>query len=97
MFPKWEQIVRLIGRDKLQQIGGEVDRWLRGWCAEVVHAHWRRPEDVTGQFPNVRVRPEGDFLFPIGATGYSVRLQIAFPQGIALILDMKTNDFRDGR
>ena len=85
--------MRLIGRDKLAQIGGEVDRWLRNWCAEVVRAHWRRPEDVTSQFPNASVRPEGDFFFPVGASGYSVQLQIAFPQGVALILDMKKNVF----
>lgn len=89
--------MRLIGRDKLIQIGGEVDRWLRSWCAEVVHAHWLHPEDVTGQFPNASVRPEGDFLFPVGASGYSVRLQIAFVQGVALILDMKKNELPYGR
>ena len=80
--------MRLIGRDKLKRIGGDVDRWLRGWCTEVSHAHWRRTEDLTEQFPNVQVRPQGDFLFPIGTSGYAVVLQIAFAQGIALILEM---------
>jgi mRNA-degrading endonuclease HigB of HigAB toxin-antitoxin module len=89
--------VKLIGRDKLKRIGGEADRWLRSWCAEVVHAHWRRPEDVINQFPNACARPEGDFFFPVGASGYSVRLKIAFLQGVALILDMNKNDLPYGR
>lgn len=89
--------MRLIGRDKLRQIGGDVDRWVRSWCCEVVHAHWRRPEDVIEQFPNACARPEGDFIFPIGASDYSVRLQVAFPQGVALILEMNKIDFSYGR
>lgn len=89
--------MRLIGRDKLKQIGGEVDRWLRSWCAEVVHAQWRHPEDVTRQFPNVGIRAEGDFLFPVGTSGYFVLLQIAFPQSVALVVDMKKDDFSNGR
>lgn len=84
--------MRLIGRDKLKRMGGDVDRWLRSWCSEVVHAHWRRPEDITEQYPNAQVRAEGDILFPIGASGYSVRLQVAFAQGVALILEMNKID-----
>lgn len=89
--------MRLIGRDKLKVISGEVDRWLRSWCIEVVNAHWRSSNDVVNQFPNAHVRPEGDFLFPIGDSGYSVQLQIAFAQGVALILNMQQNDFPYGR
>lgn len=69
-----------------------MDRWLRSWCFEVAHAHWHRPEDITNQFPNARVYLRGDFLFPIGASGYFVRLQVAFSQNIALILEMNKID-----
>ena len=89
--------MRLIGRDKLKRIGGDVDRWLRSWCSEVAHAHWRRAQDVTDQFPNARARSGSDFLFPIGNSGYSVRLQVAFAQGIALILEMNEIDTPYGR
>lgn len=85
--------MRLVGRDKLKWIGGEVDRWLKSWCAEVLYANWHRPQDVTEQFPNASVRPGGHYIFPIGASGYSVLLQISFPQRVALILDMNTSDF----
>lgn len=84
--------MRLIGRDKLKRASADVDRWLRNWCAEVVHAYWRRPEDISDQFPNACVRPDGDCLFPVGASGYAVRVQIAFPQNVALILEMNKTD-----
>jgi hypothetical protein len=89
--------MRLIGRDKLKRIGGDIDCWLRSWCSEVAHAHWHCPEDIINQFPNARVRPEGDFLFPVGASGYFVRLQVAFPQNIALILEMNKINTLYGR
>jgi len=89
--------MKLIGRDKLKRGTEDVDRWLRGWCSEVAHAHWRRPEDVTDQFPNARTRPGGDFLFPIGTSGYWLRLQVAFAQGVALILEMNNIDNSYGR
>jgi len=78
----------LIGRNKLERIGGDVDRWVCNWCSEVVHAHWHCPEDITDQFPNAHIHSEGNVLFPVGMSGYSIRLQVAFPQNIALILDM---------
>jgi mRNA-degrading endonuclease HigB of HigAB toxin-antitoxin module len=84
--------MRLIGRDKLKRTGAEVDRWLRSWCAEVAHAHWRSPEDITDQFPNAWIRSDGDFIFPVNASGYSVRLQVAFQHSIALILEMNRID-----
>lgn len=89
--------MKLIGRDKLKGASGEVDRWLRSWCVEVAHAHWRRPEDLAEQFPNVQTRPEGDFLFPIGTSGYWVQLQVAFAQGVALILEMNKIETPYGR
>ncbi|MBC9116298.1 hypothetical protein NIPOLPBK_02767 [Stenotrophomonas maltophilia] len=89
--------MKLIGRDKLKRETEYVDRWLRGWCTEVAHAHWRRPEDVTEQFPSALPRPSGDFVFPIGTSGHWVRLQIAFVQGVALILEMNNIDIPHGR
>lgn len=89
--------MKLIGRDKLKHVGGEVDRWLRSWCAEVTQAHWRRPEDITDQFPNAQTRPGDDFSFPIGTSGYWVRLQVAFAQGVALILEMNKFNTPYGR
>lgn len=89
--------MRLIGRDKLGRVSGDVDRWLRIWCAEVAHAHWRRPQDLTDQFPNVEAHPGGDFLFPIGASGYWVRIQVAFAQGVAVILEINKIDANYGR
>lgn len=89
--------MKLIGRDKLKRGTEDVDRWLCGWCSEVAYAHWRRPEDVTEQFPNALRRPCGDFIFPIGTSGYWLRLQVAFAQGVALILEMNDIDNHYGR
>lgn len=87
----------LIGRDKLKRVSEDVDRWLRSWCTEVAHAHWHRSEDLTDQFPNAHTSLEGDFVFPIGTSGYWVRLQVAFAQGVALILEMNKIDTLYGR
>jgi len=84
--------MKLIGRDKLKRGIEDVDRWLRGWCSEVATAHWRRPEDVTKQFPNARSRPGGNFFFPIETSGYWLQLQVAFAQGVVLILEMNNID-----
>lgn len=89
--------MKLIGRDKLKRGTEDVDRWLRSWCSEVAQAQWRRPEDVTEQFPKVQTRAGGDFLFPIGTSGYWLRLQVAFAQGVALILEMNNIENPYGR
>ena len=84
--------MKLIGRDKLKRVSAEVDRWVCSWCAEVVHAHWHHPQDLTDQFPNAQPHAGGGFIFPIGTSGYWVRLQVAFVQGVALILEMNKID-----
>ncbi len=91
--------MRLIGREKLLRLrdkGAEAERWVRSWVAEVAEAHWRKPDDVTSQFPNARQRSEGYFVFPVGQCGVAILLHIAFPQGIALISDLDSNDVTYG-
>lgn len=97
LFPNRELDMKLIGRDKLKRGVGDVDRWLRSWCSEVADAHWRFSEDVINQFPNARAQPDGDFVFPIGTSGYWLRLRIAFAHGVALILEMNNIDTAHGR
>ena len=89
--------MKLIGRDKLKRGTEDADHWVRIWCSEVAHAHWKQPEDVTEQFPNAHTGPGGDFLFPIGTSGYWLRLQVAFAQGVALIIEMNNIDIPYGR
>lgn len=90
--------MRLIGREKLSRLrgkGAEVETWVRSWVAEVTDAHWRKPDDVTRQFPNARHHGKGCFWFPIGSCQLAIQLQIAFAQDVALISDL-TNEVTYG-
>lgn len=83
--------MRLVGREKLQSImcSNELARvWLCAWVAEFADASWRQPADVLQQFPNVRESGSGQFYFPIANCNQEVCIQIAFPQGIAVIVGL---------
>lgn len=83
--------MRLIGREKLNRLRGKgAEVWARAWVAEVAEAHWRKPDDVTEQFPNAHHQGHDCFLFPIGHCQLAIQLRIAFAQGIALISDLNT-------
>ncbi|KNH30319.1 hypothetical protein ACS77_00440 [Pseudomonas syringae] len=87
--------MRLIGREKLTPLQGKGDRaekWLRGWVAEIISAHWKQPADVNEQFPNSSLKGDGVFHFPVESCGVAIQLMIAFPQGVALITDLISED-----
>ncbi|BAN51104.1 type II toxin-antitoxin system HigB family toxin [Metapseudomonas resinovorans] len=87
--------MRLIGREKLASlkgIGNEIEKWVLSWIAEVTNAHWKHPADVRNQFPNAKEKGNGSFLFPVGNCDVAIQLLIAFPQGIALITDLKASE-----
>lgn len=91
--------MKLLGRDKLSRLrgrGDEIEKWVRGWAAEVIAAHWKHPADIRDQFPNARHHGNGVFAFPIGQSPWTVFLQIAFTHGVALITELKANDEAHG-
>jgi mRNA-degrading endonuclease HigB of HigAB toxin-antitoxin module len=80
--------MHLLGRDTLnvlQKRNEMLDKWLAAWVCEFVHARWWCSADVLSQFPKVQERSDGLFLFQTEPKGYCIEVQIAFPQGIALI------------
>jgi len=80
--------MRLLGRDTLnglQKRNEMLDKWLAAWVYEFVHARWWCSADVLSQFPKVQEHRDGLFLFQTEPKGYCIEVQIAFPQGIALI------------
>ena len=80
--------MRLLGRDTLnglQKRNEMLDKWITAWVCEFIHAHWWCPADVHDQFPKVQELDDGLFLFQTEPKGYCIEVQIAFPQGIALI------------
>jgi mRNA-degrading endonuclease HigB of HigAB toxin-antitoxin module len=80
--------MRLLGRDTLrglQKRNELLDKWLASWLCEIVHARWWSPVDVINQFPKVQENDNGLFLFQTEPKGFCIEVQIAFPQGIALI------------
>lgn len=82
--------MRLIGKERLIRLCGRgegIEKWIREWISEVLAAHWKHPIDVKDQFPNALQTGEDHFTFPIANCNCAVCLQIAFPQGIALITD----------
>jgi mRNA-degrading endonuclease HigB of HigAB toxin-antitoxin module len=87
-------MVHLIGRHKLTPLkndGPVVRKWLANWVAEVTDAHWKRPSDVTSQFPTARLYQDGSFLFPITNHEAGIRLLISYSQNVALITALQTS------
>ena len=87
--------MRLIGRTKLGRLRGrgeQTQKWLLSWAGEVMNAHWRTPADVSTQFPNALHRGSGHFEFPVSTCSWRIHLLIAFPQGVALITDLKAEN-----
>ena len=84
--------MRLIGREKLMTLG-EQDRdtakWVVSWIAELRDAHWKRPADVTGQFPRARQQDDGSFVFPVPRRQVGINVLMAFSRGLALVLAIK--------
>lgn len=91
--------MRLLGRERLccvKDNGRDAEKWLRSWTAEVMAAHWKHPVDVNHQFPNARHQGQGRFLFRVGSSKLTINLLIAFPQGVALITELKADDENHG-
>jgi mRNA interferase HigB len=91
--------MRLIGREKLASlkgIGSEIEKWVRTWASEVMNAHWKHPTEVSIQFPNAKNTGNGTFIFPACNGGLTIQLLIVFPQGVALITDLKVSEDTHG-
>lgn len=94
MLPYWEILVamRVLGKAKLYPIihtNDVVSVWVRAWIAELTFANWKQAADVIQQFPNVHMSANGLFNFPVGNTDQYISVQLAFPQGIAVITGIK--------
>ncbi len=95
MFPTWEFLMRLIGREKLCCLSNaeeQVQKWVQSWSAEVANANWKHPTELGAQFPNAKQTEDGRFLFPVYGCAQAISLMIAFPQGIALITALEETD-----
>jgi mRNA interferase HigB len=91
--------MRLLGRDRLTRLRGQgelVEKWIRSWVAEIMVAHWRSPLDVNNQFPSALHQGNGSFIFPVRDTGLTIGLLVVFPQGIALVTDLKIGNETHG-
>jgi len=91
--------MRLLGRKRLSHLqsrGNEVEKWVRSWATEILAANWKHPSDVRDQFPNARHNGNGHFVFPVVNCNYVICLFIAFPQGVALITELKLEDETHG-
>jgi mRNA-degrading endonuclease HigB of HigAB toxin-antitoxin module len=84
--------MRLIGRERLNCLKGQseaLDKWLVSWLSELAHAQWAQAGELLNQFPTARQLQQGLFAFRVGTGTYEIEVQIAFPQGIALITAFK--------
>lgn len=91
--------MKLLGRerlDRLRGLGGQVQKWVQSWATEVTAANWKHASEVEDQFPNARSSSQGVFVFPIAGCGWNVCLLVAFPQGVALITELKMEDETHG-
>lgn len=81
--------MRLIGRQRLVSLSRQdrdVAKWVANWIVELREAHWKRPADVTRQFPKVWEQDDGTFLFPVPQRQIGIHVLITFSQGVALIV-----------
>ena len=84
--------MRIIGKGKLQRLLISEEAacaWIRAWVAELANANWKRSEDVSNQFPNVRQLDTNHYVFAIENSTNEVYLKIAFQQGIAVITEIQ--------
>lgn len=89
----------LLGRERLEKLRGlgeQVQKWLLSWAAEITTANWKHAADVRDQFPNVQSSGQGSFVFPVADCGWKICLLIAYPQGVALITELKIEDEAHG-
>ena len=91
--------MKLLGRERLGDLRGlsdQVQKWLHSWANEIMAANWKHDLDVTEQFPNAWYSSQGVFVFPVAGCGWKICLLIAFPQGVALITELKIEDETNG-
>ena len=89
----------LLGRERLERLRGlgeQVQKWVLSWSAEITAANWKHAADVRDQFPNVQSVDPASFVFPIAGCGCKICLLIAYPQGVALITELKIEDEAHG-
>ncbi len=89
----------LLGRNRLEGLrglGDQVQKWVLSWAAEITAANWKHAADVKGQFPNVQSIDQGLFVFPVRDCDWKICLLIAYPQGVALITELKIDDETHG-
>lgn len=89
----------LVGRSKLCRLtrdGGQAERWVRSWVAELASAHWRHLSDIYAQFPSARQVADGCIAFPVSDSDAVIQVRVAFPQGVALITALIDGDDTHG-
>lgn len=87
--------MRLLGRERLDKLdvsNEQVKAWVRSWVAEIQAANWKHPADVQDQFPKAVHENPCDFVFSVGNCNWLVCVLFAFPQGVALITELKIRD-----
>lgn len=87
--------MKLLGRERLDTLRGlsdQVEKWVQSWANEVIAANWKHEAEVKDQFPNAQNSSPGVFVFPISGCAWQVCLLIAYPQGVALITELKIKD-----
>jgi mRNA-degrading endonuclease HigB of HigAB toxin-antitoxin module len=80
--------MRIVGLSRLEQFQGlaAFGEWLSSWLAELKHATWKHPGDVVAQFPSVQTIGSNRFVFQCAPINGVVEVQMAFAQGVVLIV-----------
>lgn len=85
--------MHLVGRHHVVQLS-EAEPYSRGWLrhfvAEVLHANWKRENDLRSDFPRCVRFEDGTFAFPIQDAGRLLHVAFSFRTATAIILGTKT-------
>lgn len=81
--------MHVLGKNNINKLQNR-DKWLLAWLNELAHAQWRNIADVLEQFPKAqRCNNNNSLLFHSDLETYSIEVHFAFPQSIALIINLK--------
>lgn len=83
--------MHLIGRNQAAKLS-DADPMLRGWIThfltEVMHANWKRENDVKNHFPRCVRLSDGTFAFPIPDAGELLYVAFSFRTATAVVLGL---------
>ena len=89
MLPYWEDMMRLIGRKKIFDLG--LNTLLNNWLAEIKDANWKAKNELILQYPRLISLDNDVFLYPVDNGSLQVEFVVAFTKGVLMIKGVRNH------